>query len=117
MEETMDREASCYEKAANAHEYLKEQMQKVDPSHPCFLLKASDISSHLVVEFWVAVQQDMRQMMDDGATMTEALECARAYYKIPRLTQIGEGLTEKERGALEIAKAMMGYEGVRKVAD
>ena len=99
----------------NSHEYLRHQLETIDPSHPCFLLKASDISAHLVIEFWVSVQRTMRDLMDAGATMTEAIESARLYHKVPRLAMM-DSLTEKDRGALDIARAMMGY-SPRKMAD
>ena len=93
----------CYEKAKALGE-------------PVFSVRAQDITSHLLVEAWVAIQQSVRQAMDDGASMVEAVEDARYLHRIPRMIYEDKTLTEKERGALEIARAMMGW-GRRKLAD
>jgi hypothetical protein len=104
MDDTMEREATCYEKAKANGE-------------PTFTLRAQDISAHLCVEFWVAAQRAIRDLMDAGATMTEAVESVREYHKVPRLVMMGESMTVKDREALGIARAMMGFQGVRKLAD
>lgn len=103
MDGKPDREESCYQKARANGEAT-------------FTLRAQDISAHLCVEFWVAAQRAIRDLMDAGATMTEAVESVREYHKVPRLTMVGESLTEKDRGALDIARAMMGFNN-RKLAD
>lgn len=83
---------------------------------PIFTLKGQDITAHLVVEFWVVVQQRMRELLDAGCTLTESVETIRAVYMIPRSVTLIAGANEKETGAIEIARAMMGVER-RKLAD
>jgi type II secretory pathway component PulF len=103
MDETKNQEATCYEKAKANGE-------------PTFTLRAQDISAHLVVEFWAAIQQAIRNLMDNGATMTEAVEYVRSYHNVPRLAAMTEGMSEKDREALSIASAMMQW-NKRKLAD
>lgn len=100
------------EEAASMTAYEKAMVT----GEPVFVLRGQDISAPLVVEFWAAVQQTIRDLMDAGATMSEAVESARAYHKIPRLTHLGESLIAKERGAVAIARAMLRWHN-RKVAD
>lgn len=94
---------NCYEKA-------------VANGEPVFVLRGQDITAHLVVEAWVAIQQSIKQAMNDGATMVEAVENARFLHRIPRMIYQDPNLTEKERGALEIAREMMRWNN-RKLAD
>jgi hypothetical protein len=93
-----------------------EAMGKVKPGETVFVLRAQDITAHVVVEAWVAIQQSIKQAMDDGATMTEAIENARQIMRVPRVVTMLEEATEKERGALEIAQTMMRWDN-RKLAD
>lgn len=83
---------------------------------PTFTLRAQDITSHLVVEAWVAIQQTVREAMNDGATLVEVVENARLLHRIPRMLYQDTTLTEKEKGALEIAREMMRWP-TRKQAD
>lgn len=93
------------------------KMEKILTSgEPTFLLRAQDISAHLAVELWISAQRTIKSMMDDGATMTEAVEHVREYHKIPRLAVLGPSLNDKEMGARSIASAMMQW-NKRKLAD
>jgi hypothetical protein len=83
---------------------------------PTFTLRAQDITAHLLVELWVEIQREITVSMEDGMTLTEAVENARYAHRIPRMIFQPEGLSAKLRGALEIAKAMMGWPN-RKLAD
>lgn len=104
MEETLDREKTCFEKARANGEAT-------------FTLRAQDITAHVVVEFWATFQQTVKEIMNDGATMVEAVEEARGRHRVPRLAMMPEcASNEKERGALAIARAMMGWNN-RKLAD
>lgn len=103
MDETAKQEPTCYEKATAKGE-------------PVFVLRASDISSPLVVTFWVTVQQRLKMLMDSGATMTEALEAIRVADMIPSLSIMPAVMPDKEGSALEIAKQMQDWP-TRKLAD
>ena len=97
---------------------LMEATGKLDVGEPFFLLKARDITAALMVETWVTVQQLVRSELADGRSLTQAVANARVYLWIPQtdtLREAGE-VTEKELGALEIAK-QMGQWPNRKLAD
>ena len=82
---------------------------------PHFDLKSSDISSDLVVDFWIKVNLLIRDNVKQGYPLDEAVALARKFYFIPRYE--GQVLAdEKLNSAGEIAQAMRLAKN-RKIAD
>lgn len=100
----------------NSYEYLQQQIVKMDPAQPCFLLKAQDITAPLIVTYWVTVQQRMQMLMDAGSTMAEALEAIRIADMVPSLAIMPAVMPDKLGSALSIAKEMQNWPN-RKLAD
>jgi hypothetical protein len=98
------REQTCYEKA-HAH------------GEATFTLRAQDITADLVLDFWISAQLEVRQAMDDGLTLVEAIAHVRTVYQIARWSFfIGEQAAPKLQGAARIGKAMAQWPN-RKLVD
>lgn len=91
---------------------------KLKIGEPLFILRAQDATAGLLLEAWVAVQQLMRAELAEGRSLTEAVANARVYLGIPDIETLREAgeVTEKELGALAIAKEMRNWPN-RKLAD
>lgn len=93
----------CYQKA----------MAKREPK---FCLRAQDISADLCVDFWISAQLEVRQRIDDGMTVQEAVDTVRREYRIAPWSTFAAMEDQKINGAMMIAKAMRAFPN-RKVAD
>ena len=51
-----------------------------DLAQPHFDLKASDISSDLVVDFWIRAQREIRARIQEGYTLEQAVKMTRDYF-------------------------------------
>lgn len=63
----IDLDTDCFTKA-KAH------------GEPTFTLRAQDITADLVVDFWTIVQIRVRENMNAGLTMVQAVQAVRSYY-------------------------------------
>lgn len=85
-------------------------------AEPVFVLKARDLTADLIVDCWIAAQVDLRQALDDGLTIPEALAKIRRDFRLAPWSQF-TGLDDpKLAGAAKIGQAM-GLWPTRKVAD
>jgi len=85
-----------------------------DRGMPTFTLTAGDISSDLMVDFWVLVQLRVRHDLAMGRTLEQALDHVRNRFDIP---VYHEALNDaKLDGAARIAEAMRNFPN-RKLAD
>lgn len=91
---------------------------KLHIGEPLFIIRAQDVTAGLLLEAWVAVQQLMRADLAEGRSLTEAVANARVYLGVPNIETLREAgeVTEKELGALAIAKEMQNWPN-RKLAD
>jgi hypothetical protein len=104
MEEIMSESEQCYAKATINGE-------------PVFVIRAQDITAHLVVDFWVAVNAYMQEKVKEGQSMVFAIERARQLHGVPRASSYGmNDLNPKLNSALDISRAMMRWDN-RKLAD
>lgn len=71
-------------------------------AEPTFVLRGQDISAPLVIDFWILVQQKIREHMDFGMTMTEAVKAVRAFYFLDRDLNVS-ATDRKLAGACAIA--------------
>ena len=84
---------------------------------PVFPIIAQDITAHLVVDFWVAVNAYMQEKVNEGQSMIFAIERARQLHGVPRASSYGmNDLNPKLNSALDISRAMMRWDH-RKLAD
>ena len=83
-------------------------------NEPTFTLRGQDVTAPLVVAFWVKLQQKVRELMDAGCTMTEAVERAEQYYFLEAVE--APASDAKLSGALLVARAMGQWKN-RKLAD
>lgn len=105
------------ENPAIAHtQKLVDAVGKLHIGEPLFILRAQDVTAALMVETWVTAQQLLRSELDAMTPLHEAVQRVRVYLNIPRVDTLMEDATEKERGALEIAKQMAAW-GPKKLAD
>lgn len=93
-------EVTCFEKAQ-------------ERGQPTFTLIAQDITADLVVDFWIKAQQKVREHMDAGLTMTQAVKAVRSYYFLEPDVPADDA---KLSGACAIAEAMSRWPN-RKIAD
>lgn len=98
-----DTDRTCFEKAKAS-------------GQPTFTLIAQDVSSDLVVDFWISCQVEIRQSMEDGLTMQQAIDKARRHFGVPRWNGFEPMDDPKLVQAQEIGKAMSGWVN-RKLAD
>ena len=104
MEEIMTESEQCYAKATINGE-------------PVFVIRAQDITAHLCVDFWVAVNAYMQEKVNEGQSLIYAIERARELHGVPRSSSYGmNDLNPKLNSALEISRAMMRW-GDRRLAD
>jgi hypothetical protein len=99
------------------HELLRYIPEKLWPDEPCFLLRGQDVSAVLCVEFWIAVQLEVRQHIDDGMGVQEAVDHVRRAYRVAPWSQFEPLDDLKLSGAMAVAKAMRAFPGLKKVAD
>jgi len=98
------RELSCFDKAKEKGE-------------PTFTLRSQDLTAPMTVEFWITLQMEVKQAMDDGMTGPEAIEHVRREHRIPHWTRfMGEEAGDKLHGAARIGKAMEEFPN-RRLAD
>ncbi|HKW13829.1 MAG TPA: hypothetical protein VJS69_05025 [Candidatus Krumholzibacteria bacterium] len=92
-------------------EYLAHMAAK---RQPCFVLLAQDITADIVVDFWIKVQQRMREHVKHGLTEAQAAKAVREYYFLEKMdvTITYQKLAE----ACAIAGAMENW-GTRRLAD
>lgn len=79
-----------------------------------FCLRSQDVTAPLVVAFWVKLQQKVREYMDAGLTMTEAVRQAEIYYFLESVD--APATDAKLSQALLIAREMTGFAN-RRLAD
>jgi len=91
-------------------------MKAKDRGEPTFTLRAQDISADLVIDFWIAVQLEIRQRIDDGMTVQEAVDTTRRGYRVAPWSTFDAMTDQKINGAMMIAKAMRAFPN-RKIAD
>lgn len=81
-----------------------------------FLLIAQDITAPLVIDFWVRVQQRMRDLLATGLTLSEAEQAVRCYYFLDNRPTVGAMEPDKLADASAIADVMAQFPG-RRLAD
>jgi len=80
---------------------------------PTFTLRAQDVTADLVVDFWVKVQQKVREHMHAGLTMMQAVQAVRTYYFLEPDVPASD---VKLSGACQIAGEMEKF-SARRLAD
>lgn len=88
-----------------------------DRGQPTFTLVAQDVSADLCVDFWIGVQLQIRQRIDDGMTVKDAVDSTRREYRVAPWSTLEPMEDVKLNGAMMIARAMRAFPGIRKVAD
>lgn len=87
-----------------------------DNGEKTFTLRAQDISADLCVDFWISVQLEIRQWIEDGMTVQDAVDRVRRDYRVAPWSTFDVVMDQKINGAMMIAKAMRASPN-RKVAD
>ena len=80
---------------------------------PTFTLRAQDVTADLVVDFWVKIQQKVREHMNAGLTKMQAVQAVRSYYFLETYVPASD---VKLSGACRIAGEMEKWPA-RKLAD
>jgi hypothetical protein len=83
---------------------------------PKFTLIAQDATADLVVDFWVEIQLQVKQFMEDGLSLELAIEKIRQQFGVPPWSQFTTLHDPKLKGAAEIGYQMSEWRN-RKVAD
>ena len=99
----MDSDETCFEKATANGETT-------------FTLRSQDVTADLVVDFWISCQVEVKQHMDDGMTMVQAVEEVRREFLIPGWGSFAPMEDLKLAQAQQIGKAMNMWVN-RKLAD
>lgn len=84
-------------------------------SQPVFILKASDITADLVVDFWIVLNGKVRELVKGGMSPAAAVQYLRGVHHLPPIL-CGLLPAEKLQGACKIAESMREFPH-RKVAD
>jgi hypothetical protein len=98
------RERSCYAKARAA-------------GMPSFTLIAQDCTSDLVLDFWISASLEVRQAMDDGLTLVEAIAQVRASYHASKLSSGAVELLYRGAGGSETVRGCAHREGHGSMAE
>lgn len=97
---SVDTDLSCFEKARASGEQT-------------FSLRSQDITAPLVIDFWVRVQQKVREHVKAGLTAEQAVKAVRSYYFLEPDVHLED---TKLSEACRIAGAMEEWPS-RKIAD
>ena len=98
----IDTDMTCFEKA-KAH------------GEPTFTLRAQDITSDLVVDFWTIVQIRVKENMDAGLTMMQAVQAVRSYFFLESVNS--PRYPKRNTGTAKLATAVLMADEMRQWPD
>jgi hypothetical protein len=108
-------------------ETIMEQTESCTPSderckedkhagQPSFKLIAQDVTADLVIDFWIEVQLQVKQSIEDGTTMMEAIDKIRQQFGVPPWSQFTTLTNPKLKEAAAIGYLMSEWKN-RKIPD